>query len=106
MLYAIYPGSVTTRDGEVQTFTYEELIALYDLDAEDCVLGTTITEIQKLYYIHLKPRVDGFYDPLLKDRVDLGDEIKWGPDFDGRKRFTMETNFDTLYAEQRAEEQR
>ena len=48
------------------------------------------------------PRPDNNY-PNITDQVELGDEIKWGPDFDGKKRYTMETNLDALYSEQNAE---
>lgn len=104
MLYAVYPGTVTTYDGEVQDLTYEELIDLYGVDPEDCVLGTTVPQNRLMYYILLKPRKDGIYDNI-RDQVELGDEIKWGPDFDGKKRFTQETDFDKLYSEQLNERQ-
>lgn len=77
---------------------------LYGVDAEDCVLGTEVPEERKIFYIHLKPRKDGYY-PNMPESVDLGDEIKWGPDFDGSKKYTMETDYDALYSEQNAEEQ-
>lgn len=104
MLYAVYPGTVITHEGEEQTLTYEELIELYGVDPAECVLGTTVPQNRLMYYILLKPRKDGLYDNI-RDQVELGDEIKWGPDFDGRKRFIQETNFDTLYNDQLVEEQ-
>lgn len=103
MLYAVFPGTVTTYDGEVHTLTYEELIVLYGVDALDCILGTTVPQNRMMYYIRLMPRKDGIY-PNINDAVELGDEIKWGPDFDGKKRWTMETDYDALYADQNAEE--
>jgi len=102
MLYAIYPGTVTTHDDEVQTFTYEELITAYGVDPEDCVLGTSVPQNRLMYYILLKPRKDGIYDNI-SEQVQLGDEIKWGPDFDGRKKWLQETDFDTLYNDRRNE---
>jgi len=101
--YCIYPGSVVTQDGEVQTFTYEELIALYGVDPEECINRADITQAEEWEFIMLKPRADEMYTNM-SEKVDLGDEIKWGPDFDGRKRFTMETDYDALYAEQESEE--
>lgn len=103
MLYAIYPGSVTTYNGEVQTFTYEELIVLYGVDGIDCILGTDVPESRKMFYIHLKPRADENY-PNMTDAVELGDEIKWGPDFDGKKKYTMETDFEALYSDINSEQ--
>ena len=94
---------VATHDGETITLTYEELIDLYDVDEEDCVLGTEVPQNRLMRYILLKPRQDNIYASI-GDVAKLGDEIKWGPDFDGRKRYTMETDFDTLYREQEAEE--
>lgn len=102
MLYAIYPGTVTTYDDEVQSFTYEELIELYGVDPEDCVLGSEVPQNQLVRYILLHPRRDGIYDNM-PAKADLGDEIKWGPDFDGKKKWTMETDYNALYAEQNAE---
>lgn len=87
----------------MQTFTYLELIALYGVDEDECINREDITQADEKRFILLKPRVDGQY-PNMPEQVDLGDEIKWGPDFDGRKRFTMETNPEELYAEREAEE--
>lgn len=105
MLYAIYPGTVTTYEGETLTLSYEDLIELYGVDPEDCMLGTDIPSNRLIYYILLKPRQDNNY-PNMPEAVLLGtdEEHKWGKDFDGRKRFTQETNFDTLYADQEAEQ--
>lgn len=103
MLYAIYPGTIIDYDDVEQTLTYEELIVLYGVEGEDCVNGYSLTEQQKIFYIHLHPRRDNDY-PNITDQVDLGDEIKWGPDFDGKKKWTMETDYDKLYADQESEE--
>jgi len=103
MIYAVYPGSVVDRNNETQTYTYEELIALYGVDPFDCVLGTDVPESRKMFYIHLKPRPDGVYNQI-DDLVELGDGIKWGDDFDGKKKYTIETDFDELYADQNSEE--
>ena len=102
MLYAVFPGTITTHEDEVVTLTYEELIMLYGVDEEDCVLGTEVPQNRLMFYIRLMPRPDNNY-PNITDQVELGDEIKWGPNFDGKKRYTMETNFDALYSEQNAE---
>ena len=102
MLYAIFPGTVHTHDDEDLSFTYEDLIELYGVDAEDCVLGTAVPQNRLMRYILLKPRADNVYSNI-KDQVELGKSIKWGPDFDGKKRYTMETDFDALYADQNAE---
>lgn len=103
MLYAVFPGTITTHDDQVVSLSYEELIVLYGVDAADCVLGPTVPARNLIGYIRLMPRPDNNY-PNITDQVELGDEIKWGPDFDGKKRYTMETDYDALYAEQNAEE--
>jgi len=100
--YCIHPGSVTTREGEVQTFTYFELMALYGVEEEECIDKQFVPQSQDMLYIHLKPRVDEEY-PNMSEQVDLGDEIKWGPDWDPKKRFTMETNYEALYSARNAE---
>jgi len=102
MRYAIYPGTVVTHEGETQDLTYEELIELYGVDAEDCVLGTTVPQNQLMYYILLKPRQDGEYHNI-NDQVQLGNEIKWGPDFDGKKKWIQETDYNTMYSAREAE---
>lgn len=101
--YCIHPGSVTTREGDVESFTYEELIALYGVDEDECIDKQFVPQNEDMNYIHLKPREDGVYTEI-SQLEQLGDEIEWGEDFDGKKRFTMETDHDTLYAEREAEE--
>lgn len=102
MQYAIYPGTVETYDGEIQTFTVDELAVLYGVDQEFYVDANLLSEKDKLYFIQLRPRRDGIYDNMY-EKVELGDEIKWGPDFDGKKKYTMETDYDALYSAQNAE---
>lgn len=101
--YCIHPGSVYNRDGQLQTFTYEELIVLYGVDGDECINASLVPQSQYMRYIHLKPREDEMYTNM-SEKVDLGDEIKWGPDFDPKKKFTMETNYDALYSERNAEQ--
>jgi hypothetical protein len=102
--YCVYPGSIRNREGQLQTFTYLELIALYGVNPSECINRASITQHMEWQFIMLKPRVDEQY-PNMPEIVDLGDEIKWGPDFDGSKKYTIETNPDELYAEQNSEEQ-
>ena len=71
MLYAIYPGTVTTDEGDTLTLTYNDLIALYGVDADDCVLGTTVPQNRLMYYILLKPRRDNNY-PNMPEQTELG----------------------------------
>lgn len=104
VLYAVFPGTVTTHDGEVLNLTYNDLISLYNVEPEDCILTSSVPSRLLYRYILLKPRQDNVY-PNTGDLEKLGDRIEWGPDFDGRKKYTMETNYDALYAERNAEEQ-
>lgn len=103
MIYAIFPGTIVDDNGQTVTYTYEELIALYNVDEEDCVLGTSVPQSQLMRYILLKPRPDGMYDDMAA-KVGLGDTYMWGPDFDGTKRYTQETDYETMYSEEENEE--
>ena len=103
MKFAVYPGTVTTYDDQVVTMTYNDLIAAYNVDPAKCVLGSTVAQRDLMRYILLKPRRDNEY-PDMREPTELGAEQKWGPDFDGSKKWTQETNYDNLYADQNAEQ--
>jgi hypothetical protein len=94
--YAVYPGSVTLRDGQVATFTAEELATAYGVDGEDYLVVADNTEIppapEFFNYIHLKPRADGVYQNIKTTAQDDDEEITYGENFDGDKKYTMETN--------------
>ena len=94
--YAIYPGTVKVYDenGDYigdQTFTALQLATAYGVQDEPYLTvpeggfepqGKTYFE-----YIHLKPRSDGKYINMLSQVEDV-----YRPDFDGRKRWTDETD--------------
>ena len=94
--YAIYPGTVKTYDedgnylGDV-TWTAEDLAEAYGVDGEDYLVVTneqwSLSDMAYFEYIHLKPRGDGKYINMLNQV-----EETYRPDFDGRKRWTDETD--------------
>lgn len=105
--FAIHPGIVTTHDGEVIDWSYEELIAAYNVDPDECALASTVVDnpAKRQTFIHLKPREDNIYSDMGNwSKLGADEEHKWGADFDGKKRHTMETDFDALYEEQNSEE--
>lgn len=94
--YAIYPGTTPVYDenGDYigdQTFTDVELATAYGVQDEDYL---TIPDgdpepqgMAYFEYIHLKPRADGKYINMLNQVEDT-----YRPDFDGKKRWTNETD--------------
>lgn len=94
--YAIYPGTTPLYDesgdyiGDA-TFTAEELAELYGVSDEDyLVVNEGQPEPQGMAYfeyIHLKPRSDGKYINMKAEIEDV-----YRPDFDGKKRWTDETD--------------
>lgn len=100
--YQIIPGTVTMDDGSIQTLTFSQLAVLYNVSEADCVLGP-ITGIDEMRYIKLKPRADGAYDDV-NFEVELGKSIDRGPDFDGAKQWTQETDIDSLHNDYDSEE--
>lgn len=95
--YQVIPGTITQDDGTTVTFSFDQLCELYNVNPDDCVLGP-VPGFQEARYIKLQPRKDGIYDDI-DFQVELGDEIVFGPDFDGKKKWIQETNRDTLYAD-------
>lgn len=94
--YAIYPGTTPVYDenGDYigdDTFTAEQLAGAYGVDEEDyLVINEGELEPQGMLYfeyIHLKPRSDGKYINM-KTEV----EAVYRPDFDGKKKWTEETD--------------
>lgn len=111
--YAIYPGTTPVYDengdylGDM-SFTAEELATAYGVQDEDYLVvneGESEPQGMKYFeYIHLKPRSDGKYINM-KTQVE---EI-YRPDFDGKKRWTDETdprNIDPEVANDLEENQR
>lgn len=95
-LYAIYPGSVTLHDGTVRTFTALELATEYGVQDEPYVTISTPLQVPQgeayFDYIHLKPRADDYYQDWQEYAMDDGEEVTLGPDFDGDRQYTMETD--------------
>lgn len=98
--YAVYPGSVTLRTGEVATFTALELATAYGVQDEPYLTVADNTQIPSaatfFNYIHLKPRADGLYENIKVTAQDDDEEITYGENFDGSKKYTMETNPNTV----------
>jgi len=98
--YALYPGTtpVYNEDGDYigdDTFTAEQLAELYGVSDEDyLVVNEGDPEPQGMAYfeyIHLKPRSDRVY-------INMKTEIEevYRPDFDARRRWTNETDPNTI----------
>lgn len=94
--YAIYPGSTPVYDenGDYigdDTFTALELATLYGVEGEDYLTVENETwslqDMAYFEYIHLKPRSDRKYINMLTQV-----EAEYRPDFDGKKRWTNETD--------------
>lgn len=94
--YAIYPGTTPVYDenGDYigdDTFTAEELAELYGVaDEPYLTVNEGESEPQGMTYfeyIHLKPRSDRLYINM-KTQI----EEVYRPDFDGKKRWTDETD--------------
>ena len=64
--YAVHPGRISTRDGKIQHIGYKELIRLYELNPEECLLWDYNRPETYLglrgCFIHVFPRNDGDYD--------------------------------------------
>lgn len=94
--YAIYPGTVAVYDEngdhiDDDTFTALELATLYGVQGEDYLTVNNDTwslqDMEYFEYIHLKPRSDRKYINMLNQVEDTS-----RPDFDGKKRYTEETD--------------
>lgn len=95
-LYAIYPGSVTLYDGTVKTFTALQLATVYGVQTEPYVTVSDPTQIPQgeayFNYIHLKPRKDDYYENWKDYAMDDNQVSTLGPDFDGDRQYTEETD--------------
>lgn len=94
--YAIYPGTTPVYDenGDYltdDTFTALELATLYGVQDEDYLEVTNETwslqDMAYFEYIHLKPRSDRKYINMLTQVEEI-----YRPDFDGKKKWTDETD--------------
>jgi hypothetical protein len=96
LLYAVYPGSVTLYNGTVRTFTALELATAYGVQAEPYLTvnnGLQVPQGEDYFrYIHLKPRQDDIYQNIKTTAQDDDSDVTWGPDFDGDRNYTQETN--------------
>lgn len=64
--YALHPQIIHTVDNQINYVGYIELIKLYNLDYEECILWDNnrpelINDRDFAGYIHLYPRADGNY---------------------------------------------
>lgn len=97
ILYAVYPGSVTLRNGIVRTFTAAELATVYGVQNEPYLVVNSDLDLPRdpeaqMRYIHLKPRPDNYYENIKDVAQDDGQPVTWGLDFDGTKQWTDETD--------------
>lgn len=94
--YAVYPGTITTYSGEVVTMDALELATAYGVEAEPYLEVASVTDIPSdksyLEYIHLKMREDNVYRNIKETAQDDDQAVTYGPDFDGSKTYTDETN--------------
>lgn len=94
--YAVYPGTVTLYNGGTATFTDVELATAYGVQDEDYLVINTTADIPSdesyLEYIHLRPRADNIYRNIKETAQDDDQAVTYGPDFDGSKTYTDETN--------------
>lgn len=94
--FAVYPGSVTLYDGTVRTFTVLELATAYGVQGEPYLTVNGPSDIPQgkayLDYIHLKPRKDDYYEKWKDYGLFDGQTSTLGPDFDGDRQYTEETN--------------
>ena len=94
--FAIYPGSVTTYDGTVRTFTALELATAYGVQDEPYLTVNSHVDIPQgeayFEYVHLKPRQDDYYQNYLEYGLFDEEDVTLGPDFDGDRKYTQETD--------------
>ena len=102
--YAVYPGSVTLRDGTVATYTALELATLYGVQDEPYLTVSspimTPGGLAFFEYIHLKPRADGIYENIKLTAQDDDQVVTLDQDFDGDKAYTQETDPQNIDREQ------
>lgn len=94
--YAVYPGTVTLYDGTEVEWSAADLATAYGVDGESYLTINTYADIPSgdtyFEYIHLKPRADGVYANIMTEAQDDGEDVTWGQDFDGDKKYTQETD--------------
>lgn len=97
--YAVYPGTVTTYSGQEITWSAADLAAAYGVQDEDYLVvlpggaGPVASRHTDYFqYIHLKPRADNVYRNIKDTAQDDDQNITYGEDFDGSKKYTQETD--------------
>lgn len=97
-LYAVYPGTVTLRDGSTKSWTAAALAAAYGLTTQPyrTITGAFPQDGTEINYIHLKPRPDDTYQSIIYTAEDDGQVESYRPDFDGDKKYIQETNPNSL----------
>lgn len=94
--YALYPGTVTTYNGDVVTMDAVELATAYGVQDEPYIVVNDGTEVPPgesyFEYIHLGMRQDNIYRNIKETAQDDDQNITYGPDFDGSKQYTQETD--------------
>lgn len=97
-LYAVYPGSVTLRDGSVRTFTALQLATAYGVQAKPyrVITGAFPQDGTEINYIHLKPRPDDTYQDITFTAEDDGQVESYRRDFDGDRKYIQETDPQSL----------
>lgn len=109
LLYAVQPGSVTLRDGTVQTFTASQLATAYGIQAEPYLVVNTDADLpkdpfQRMKYLVLVPRADGQYQDIKYDAEDDGQDVAYRPDFDASKQYIDSTDPRHIYPDEETEE--
>lgn len=99
--YAVYPGSVTLYNGTIRTFTAAELAAAYGVSGEAYLTVNSDLDLprdyrERMQYIELRPRQDNIYRNIKEEAQDDDAAVTWGPNFDGNKKYTDETDPQTV----------
>jgi len=64
--YAVHPGPVFSRDGDERFVGFDELIRLYGVPADECLMWDNSKPLREEDYLHLYPRGDWNYKPIRK----------------------------------------
>ena len=102
ILYAVYPGTIEIRDYEgnslgMRTMTALELATAYGVQDEPYLVVNSENDLpddplERMRYIHLVMRPDNIYENIKYTAEDDGQEVAYRPDFDPKKKYTMETD--------------
>lgn len=107
--YAVRPGSVTLLDGvTVKNWTAAQLAVAYGVDATPYLTINTDADYPKdplarMAILTLVPRADDIYENIMYKAEDDGLDVAYRPDFDAKKRYTMETDPQHIYPDEEHE---